>query len=140
MEEMVSIFHALSKSLERIHKESCEEVSVVQSSILYEISLLRAPSMQEVAEEIGMDITTFSRQIATLVKKEFVFRKPHEGDRRIHIVSLTEKGEVTVESINVIIAAKLENAFVSMNDFERAIVTQSMHVLNQKLVAQSYGK
>lgn len=89
--------------------------------------------MQEVAEKVGMDITTFSRQIATLVKKELVIRKPYEGDRRIHLLSLTEKGEVTVESINVVISAQLESAFTSMNDFEREVVLKSMHVLNERL-------
>ena len=38
MEKVIPIFHSLSKSFHKIHKRSCEKVSVVQSSILYEIS------------------------------------------------------------------------------------------------------
>lgn len=133
MESIVPIFHSLSKNLRNIHKESSEEISVVQSSILYEISLLTNPSMQEVAEAVGMDITTFSRQIASLVKMKFVEKNPYEQDRRIHLLSLTERGEVTVESINVVIAAKMETAFTSMTHFERDIVIKSIHVLNEKL-------
>ena len=61
MDKIIPIFHSLSKSMRGIHKSSCDVISIVQSSILYEISLLNKPSMQTVAEAVGMDITTFSR-------------------------------------------------------------------------------
>ena len=133
MERIVSNFHSISKNLGEIHKGSCEEISVVQSSILYEISTLSKPSMQDVADAVGMDITSFSRQIGTLVKKNLVVRTTYEEDRRIYILSLTEDGEVTVESINIVISEKMEKAFASMNDFERDIVIRSMRVLEGKL-------
>lgn len=116
-----------------IHKTSCDVISVVQSSILYEISLVTKPSMQSVAETVGMDITTFSRQIGTLEKKEMVVRTPFKGDRRIYLLSLTSQGSEIVGSINEIILDKMENALASMNDFERETVLRSMHVLEEKL-------
>ena len=133
MEKVIPIFHSLSKSMRTIHKESCDIVSVVQSSILYEISLLTKPSMQTVAEAVGMDITTFSRQIGTLEKKELVVRTPYEGDRRIYLLSLTGKGSEMVRTINGTISVKMDNALASMNDFERETVLRSMHVLEEKL-------
>ena len=74
VERSFSIFYALTKNLNKIHKDSCEGVSVVQSSILYEISFSTNPSMQRVADALGMDITTFSRQIGTLEKKNMITR------------------------------------------------------------------
>ncbi len=133
MDKIIPIFHSLSKSMRGIHKESCDVISIVQSSILYEISLMTKPSMQAVAEAAGMDITTFSRQIGTLEKKELVVRTPYEGDRRIYLLSLTAKGSEMVGAINGIIAAKMETALASMNDFERETVLRSMHVLEEKL-------
>jgi DNA-binding MarR family transcriptional regulator len=133
MDKIIPIFHSLSKSMRGIHKESCDVISIVQSSILYEISLMTKPSMQTVAEAAGMDITTFSRQIGTLEKKELVVRTPYEGDRRIYLLSLTAKGSEMVGAINEIIAAKMETALASMNDFERETVLRSMHVLEEKL-------
>src|SRR4051794_18824880 len=115
---MLPIFHSLSKNLRRIYKASSEDVSVVQSSIMYEIAVLSKPSMQTVAENVGMDITTFSRQVGTLEKKKLVMRTPYESDRRIYILTLTEAGERIVDSINAMIAAKIENALASMSDFE----------------------
>ena len=57
MGKSISTFHSLIKNLNKIHKASCEGVTVVQSSILYETSLHDDPSMQTIAEAIGMDIT-----------------------------------------------------------------------------------
>lgn len=119
--------------MRNIHKSSCNVISVVQSSIVYEISLLAKPSMQTVAEAVGMDITTFSRQIGTLEKKELVVRTPYEGDRRIYLLSLTGKGSEMVRAINETISVKMDNALASMNDFERETVLRSMHVLEEKL-------
>lgn len=133
MDKIIPIFHSLSKSMRDIHKSSCDVISIVQSSILYEISLMNKPSMQTVAEAIGMDITTFSRQIGTLEKKELVARTPYEGDRRIYLLSLTGKGSDIAVAINRTIADKMENALASMNDFERETVLRSMHVLEVKL-------
>lgn len=133
MDKIIPIFHSLSKSMRSIHKSSCDVISIVQSSILYEISLVTKPSMQAVAEAVGMDITTFSRQIATLEKKELVVRTPYEGDRRIYLLSLTGKGSDMARAINEVIATKMENALASMNDFERETVLRSMHVLEEKL-------
>lgn len=95
--------------------------------------MLTMPSMQEVALAVGMDITTFSRQIGTLEKKGLVFKKPNDKDRRIYILSLTDKGEEVIKTINRIIAVKMEQSLSSMNDFERETVIRSMHVLEKKL-------
>jgi len=133
MDKIIPIFHSLSKSMRGIHKSSCNIISIVQSSILYEISLMNKPSMQMVAEAVGMDITTFSRQIGTLEKRELVLRTAFEGDRRIYLLSLTEKGSDMVMTINGIISDKMENSLVSMNEFERETVLRSLHVLEVKL-------
>lgn len=133
MERMVPIFHSLSKNLRKIYKASSEDVSVVQSSILYEIAVLSKPSMQTVAETVGMDITTFSRQIGTLEKKKLVIKTPYESDRRIYILTLTKAGERVLDSINAMISTKIEDVLASMNDFERETVIRSMHALDEKL-------
>ncbi|MHA6261083.1 MarR family winged helix-turn-helix transcriptional regulator [Sporosarcina sp. CAU 1771] len=133
MDKMVPIFHSLSKSLYNIQKNSCEDISVVQSSILYQIDKHTKASMQKVAETVGMDITTFSRQIGTLEKKEYVTRTPLEEDRRINILSLTRKGKDVVVAMNDRISLTLEKEFSSLSEFEREIVKLSMSLMAKKL-------
>lgn len=133
MDKIIPVFHSLSKSMRNIHKTSSTAISVVQSSILYEISILTKPSMQTVADAVSMDITTFSRQIGTLEKNEMLVRTPYAGDRRIYLLSLTGKGWDMVDTINGRIINEMEKALTSMNEFERDTVLRSMHVLEVKL-------
>ena len=140
MERSFSIFHALTKNLNKIHKTSCEGVTIVQSSILYEISLHHDPSMQTVADALGMDITTFSRQIGTLEKKSMIRRTPNQKDRRIYLLSLTKTGHKLVQTINSNIATTMEESLSSMNDFERETVMRSMQLLNGRLDKNNIDK
>jgi DNA-binding MarR family transcriptional regulator len=133
LEGNISIFHALTKNLNKIHKISCEDVTAIQSSILHEVSLHSNPSMQTVAAAIGMDITTFSRQIGTLEKKKLINRTPYSNDRRILLLSLTNLGQNLVETINVRIAKTVEDSLSTMNEFERETVLRSLHLFCEKL-------
>ena len=120
----------------KIYKTSCEEISVIQNAIMNEILLLQNPSMQTVADALGIDITTFSRQIGTLEKKMLVERTPYEEDRRSYILSLTAEGKKLVNLIDASIFAKMEEALTSMNEFERDTVLRSIQILDQKLIDQ----
>jgi DNA-binding MarR family transcriptional regulator len=133
LERYISIFHTLTKNLNKIHKTSCEGVTAIQSSIMHEISLHSNPSMQTVAEAIGMDITTFSRQIGTLEKKQLITRTPYNKDRRILLLSLTRTGHNLIETINNRIAEIVEDSLSSMNEFERETVIRSLHLFCEKL-------
>ena len=133
MERIIPIFHSLSKNMGKIHKTSCEEISVIQSSIMNEISLHQNPSMQTIADSLGIDITTFSRQIGTLEKISLVERTPYEEDRRSYILSITAEGKRLVSIINASIFAKMEEALISMNEFERDMVLKSIHIFDEKL-------
>lgn len=119
--------------MRKIHKASCEDISVIQSSIMNEISYLQTPSMQTVAESLGMDITTFSRQIGTLEKKKLVERTPYEEDRRSYILSLTAEGERQVNIIDAAIFSQMDEALISMNEFERDMVLKSIQIFDEKL-------
>jgi len=133
MDNIVPLFHSLLKSLRKIHKKGCDDVTIVQHSIMYEISQMDRPSMQTIAEVLGVDITTFSRQIGTLIKKKLVVRTASKDDRRIYILSLTEEGKEIVASVNERIATDMDNLLLSMNDFERDTIIRSMQVLTEKL-------
>ncbi|KXH81754.1 MarR family winged helix-turn-helix transcriptional regulator [Sporosarcina sp. HYO08] len=129
----LNIFHDVLKSMQRIHRVSSGELSVVQSAILFEISRLHHPSMQEVAFAVDMDITTFSRQMGTLEKKGLVKKVPYENDRRISIVSLTEEGQKKSDQINQNILRQLEQMMGSMNEFEREIISRSLLAFEEKI-------
>lgn len=111
--------------------ECCgEEVSLAQSHILFEIRRKGAPSMQQVAEELGMDVTTFSRQVKGLEGKGLVVRTVSTEDRRVSLLGLTSAGENVLTRIDGFMSGRIEQIFSSMTPFERETVVRSLGLLN----------
>lgn len=110
-----------------------EQVSMVQSHILFEVRRLKNPSMQQVADALGMDVTTFSRQVKTLVAKGLVFRQVSKDDRRVSLLTLTEVGADVLGRIDNYMAAHIDHIFSSMTHFEQETVIRSLGLLNDAL-------
>lgn len=112
--------------------ECCgQQVSMAQSHILSEIRRRGSPSMQRVAEELGMDVTTFSRQAKGLEGKGLIMRQVALEDRRVSRLGLTEEGMRVLEQIDHFMVDKLEQIFSSLTSFERETVVKSLGLLNE---------
>ena len=115
-------------------EECCgEQVSMVQGHIMFEIRRADNPSMQQVAEELGMDITTFSRQAKSLEGKGLIVRRVSPDDRRVTLLGLITAGEEVMERIDRYMADRIERIFSCMTDFERETVVRSLELLNSAL-------
>ncbi|SES12273.1 MarR family winged helix-turn-helix transcriptional regulator [Psychrobacillus sp. OK032] len=137
MENKRELFQVLTRRFGLLNKNCCSigsvDISTVQSHIIYEIDKQHAPSMQQVADTLAMDITTFSRQIQKLVKMELVKKTPSEQDKRIYILSLTVQGKFVATSIDQSMNAYLDEVFSHMNEFERETVIRSIELLNKAM-------
>jgi DNA-binding MarR family transcriptional regulator len=67
-----------------------------QFSLLVAISLMGEPAVTMLAERLGLDRTTMTRNLAPLVR-DGLLEDAAAGDRRVHSVKLTAKGRRTVE-------------------------------------------
>ena len=56
-------------------------------------------SMSGLANKLGLDTSTLTRNIQKLEKLEFVRRKQDRNDKRVLVVSLTDKGRGKVEEV-----------------------------------------
>lgn len=141
VEQIRETFHLMTRRLGLIDKCGCKisepDLSVVQSHILYEINKRKGPSMQEVADALGMDITTFSRQVQTLVKLELVAKMEQPEDRRVNMLSLTETGLQAVTEISEQMNRYFQEVFSYMTEFEKETVIRSIHLLNRSLAQSS---
>jgi DNA-binding MarR family transcriptional regulator len=106
---------------------------MAQGHILFEIRRAGNPSMQQVAEELGMDITTFSRQAKSLEGKGLIIRRVSPDDRRVSLLGLTPAGEEVMERIDSYMADRIERIFTCMSEFERETVVRSLGLLNSAL-------
>jgi DNA-binding MarR family transcriptional regulator len=87
--------------------------------------------MQQVAEGLGIDVTTFSRQAKALEANGFISRCVSPGDRRVIFLGLTDAGRQVLEKIDRYMAARLEKVFGGMTPFELETVVRSLGLLNE---------
>jgi DNA-binding MarR family transcriptional regulator len=137
MENLRELFQVMTRRFGLLNKNCCQvgeaEISLVQSHIVYEILRKDRPSMQQVADTLGMDITTFSRQIQTLVKMELVKKTPFPDDRRVSQLTLTTQGNYVAAKIDAEMNQYLNEVFSNMSDFEREMVIKSVKLLNEAM-------
>lgn len=137
MENVRELFQVMTRRFGLLNKNCCQigetEISLVQSHILYEILRNDKPSMQQVADTLGLDITTFSRQIQTLVKMELVKKTPLPDDRRVSQLTLTAQGKYVAAKIDAEMNQYLNEVFSNMSEFEREMVIKSVKLLNEAM-------
>lgn len=140
MENLYDLIQVMNRRMGLLNKNCCRindtELSPIQNHILYEIHNQVSPSMQQVAETLGTDITTFSRQIQTLIKMGLVEKKPDFNDRRIYLLSLTKEGKNVLELTKNQMEVFLEDILSSMKKEEQEVVIQAFQLFNEK-IAQS---
>ncbi|MDM5317582.1 MarR family transcriptional regulator [Fictibacillus sp. b24] len=135
MEDVRSLLQNLSRKYDSLQKSSFRmgeaDLTLAHSHILYEINKHDQLSMQQTADLLGVDITTFSRQIQTLIKAGLVKKTPNPNDKRIYLLSLTEKGVQTASHIDTIINSRLTESFSQLSDFERDTILHSLKILTK---------
>lgn len=137
MENVRGLFQIMTRRFGMLNKNCCSvggiDLSLVQSHILYEINRLEQPNVQQVADVLGMDITTFSRQIQTLGKMNLVNKSQLPEDRRVYVLSLTTEGKFVTAAIDADMNQYLEEVFSHMNEFEKETVIRSIKLLNDAM-------
>jgi DNA-binding MarR family transcriptional regulator len=131
-------FQLLERRLGLLNSSCCDEccgeqVSMAQGHILFEIRRAGSPSMQQVAEELGLDITTFSRQVKSLEAKGLIVRRVSPDDRRVNLLGLTSAGDEVLARIDRFMVDRIERVFSAMTPFERKTVVNSLGLLNRAL-------
>jgi DNA-binding MarR family transcriptional regulator len=142
MENTRELFQIMTRRFGFLNKNCCTvgsvEISVIHSHILYEIDRSNSPSIQQVSQNLGIDITTFSRQIQSLVKQGLVKKTPDPNDRRITILSLTTQGKFVATAIDTQMKQYLDEVFSHLNEFEKETVLRSIKLLTTAMEKTAY--
>lgn len=137
MNDLRELLQVMTRRFGFLNKSCCSAegfaITLVQSHILYEIDRQHKPSIQQVAESLGTDITTFSRQVQSLIRMNLVQKTPDPSDRRVFILSLTPQGKEVEASIENQMNVYIQEVFSHMNDFERETVIRSIKLLNEAM-------
>lgn len=136
-QDIRGVFQIFTRRFGFLNKNCCQsggyDISLVQSHILFEIDRQQHPSMQQVAETLGTDITTFSRQVQSLIKMHLVKKASNQKDRRISLLSLTPEGKAVADDIDQQMNQYLEEVFSTMSEDEKQTVVASIQLLNKSM-------
>lgn len=90
-------------------------------------------TMGEIAEILGVTVSTPTTTINRLIKKEYVCRHTGEEDRRQVLVSLTEKGKRLYKDMLDLKIKNLEIIFENLSDIEVDMFRKLMQKLDKTL-------
>ncbi|RUT47457.1 MarR family transcriptional regulator [Paenibacillus anaericanus] len=134
-------FQLMTRRFGLLNKVCCSvggcDLSLVQSHILYEIDQQTNPSMQQIADTLATDITTFSRQVQSLIKLGLVSKTPHPDDKRVNTLTLTTEGKFVATTIDQQMNTYLDEVFSYMTEFEKETVMKSVILLNEAMAKSS---
>lgn len=141
MDNKRELFQVLTRRFGLLNKNCCSvgaiDISTVHSHIIYEIDKQHEPTMQQIAETLAIDVTTFSRQIQTLIKMELVTKSPSLSDKRYYVLALTTQGKFMASTIEASMNNYLDEIFSHMNEFEQETVLRSIKLLNNAMSKSS---
>ena len=112
------------------------DISLPEILILKELSSKEQPTMSELGRSISMDLSTLTRTVDKLVKKEFVARKRDPEDRRMVRVALTAKGRKLISRFEEARKKHIESILRPMTSQERRDLLNIFKTLHARI----YGK
>ncbi|AIQ12918.1 MarR family winged helix-turn-helix transcriptional regulator [Paenibacillus durus] len=137
MESARELFQIMTRRFGLLNKYCCSvggcDISLAQSHLLYEIDQRHKPSMQQVAEALGTEITTFSRQVQSLINMNLVNKTSDPNDRRVYTLSLTTEGKMIAGMIDQQMNDYLDEVFSYMTEFEKETVLRSVKLFNEAM-------
>jgi len=126
---LVLIFNLVLKSEEKFLKNLGVNLSIAEIYTVYAIGKSMEKTMSEVASNLSITLGTLTASINNLEKKGFVKRNRSENDRRVVIVSLTEKGNDVVDQHNTYHHNMIKDMVVNLSTNEEYALVKALNNL-----------
>ena len=130
------LIRILERKLGLLNKQDscCLEVTLAQCHALVEIGRSENISLKNLSILLDLDISTMSRTVESLVKKDLVFRTPSETDRRSIDIKLTGKGFKLFNDIENKMYEKFNNVFDQFSIEDRSTAINGLNIIIGALV------
>ena len=116
---------------EHLRKHGARILSVPQFRTLLFLSRHRGTSLSDVAEHIGLTLPSMSTLIDGLVDRNYAVRRTDPGDRRRMTLTLTERGEATLQSARQATQAYLGEQLNRLTETDRKTIVTAMQILRR---------
>jgi DNA-binding MarR family transcriptional regulator len=120
----------IRKDLVRVAAVTCPMSSLAMLGALDRTGGVRVGRLAEV---LHVDISVASRQLAQLEASGYVARETDPEDGRAHLVDLTDRGRMLLESVKASVADRFSQALGSWSPGDVASLTQRLEQLRNDL-------
>jgi DNA-binding MarR family transcriptional regulator len=124
VQRLVRVFQLFERDQIKVHGFTSS-----QCYTLLEISKAGSLSMNELSDKMNLDTSTMTRVIDKLVRDELIVRDRAESDRRVVVVSLTEKGNTAAEELRSSVNQYYKKIVQSIPEGEVLDILQSVSKL-----------
>lgn len=135
--ELRNLLQIMTRRFGLLNENCCSvgdlDISLVQSQIIYEIDRQKQASMQEIASSLGLELSRFSHQIQTLIKRDLVEKTASAADKRVFVLSLTTLGKFVATAIEQRIQEQLKQITSNMTETEKETVIAGLRLLNKNM-------
>ena len=102
VEKFRKILRQIQRELAALSRDDaqCCGISLAQCHAMIELGISGRTSISTLANAIGLDKSTLSRTIDSLVQQDLVLRNINNEDRRFMAVELSARGETFYKSLN----------------------------------------
>lgn len=107
-----------------------KDISVNDMHIMEAIGIEKPKNMSSVARLVDVTVGTLTIAINNLVKKGYVMRVRSEEDRRVVLVSLSEKGKTAYEHHRQFHQKMVEAVLEDLNQEETLVLTNALKKLS----------
>ena len=101
---VTALFDIINNKLSKASQETLlkiyKNLTIAEASAIYAIGPDEPKTMKQIAETLGVAVSTPTRTIDRLLEKGFVNRKVGEKDRRKLLIELTPKGKKLLADID----------------------------------------
>lgn len=124
---LVKLFGDILKIEEKSLQEGdFVDISVTEIHIIEAIDIDKERTMSEVANDLSITVGTLTTAINKLIKKGYVERKRVEEDRRLVLISLTEKGRLVFKHHEKFHDEMIKGAIEMMTIEEELVLISSL--------------
>ncbi len=112
----------------------CGDLTLEQFQTLHAVHRADRASIGSLSEEMGVDISTMSRNVSVLERDGYLIRARSEDDARFVHVSLTAKGRRALETLRCSERDVLRDVYDRLPTAERARVMKTLEALRLCLI------
>jgi DNA-binding MarR family transcriptional regulator len=127
----LAAFEAFQQRLMAVHAAefTTVDITMAQAKLLYVVVTGGESSMTEIAQRLGVSVSTASGAVDHLVDLGLLQRSDDPANRRQVRVSITQLGTATLEQLHELSTRQLRALFEAVSDADLAVIERATRIM-----------